>query len=94
MVHGSPLRTLGEAHGRARLLLGGSGVCGAHDRDSPGRYRYFCFSVRAKRVAELQILGGNPFKHVICELELELIQSHMTQKPVLRGEVDAHALRV
>ena len=29
-----------------------------------------------------------------AELELELIQSHMTQKPVLRGEVDALALRV
>ena len=28
------------------------------------------------------------------ELELELIQSHMTQKPMLRGEVDARALRV
>ena len=28
------------------------------------------------------------------ELELELIQPHMTQKPVLRGEVDARALRV
>ena len=28
------------------------------------------------------------------ELELGLIQSHMTQKPVLRGEVDARALRV
>ena len=27
------------------------------------------------------------------ELELELIQSHMTQKPVLRGEVGARALR-
>ena len=27
-------------------------------------------------------------------LELELIQPHMTQKPVLRGEVDARALRV
>ena len=25
------------------------------------------------------------------ELELELIQSHMTQKPMLRGEVDARA---
>ena len=31
---------------------------------------------------------------VYVELELELIQSHMTQKPVLRGEVDARALRV
>ena len=30
----------------------------------------------------------------MLELELELIQSHMTQKPVLRGEVDARALRV
>ena len=28
------------------------------------------------------------------ELELELIQSNMAQKPVLRGEVDARALRV
>ena len=28
------------------------------------------------------------------ELELELIQSHMAQKPVLRGEVGARALRV
>ena len=28
------------------------------------------------------------------ELELELVQSHMTQKPMLRGEVDARALRV
>ena len=28
------------------------------------------------------------------ELELGLIQSHMTQKPMLRGEVDARALRV
>ena len=28
------------------------------------------------------------------ELELELIQFHMAQKPVLRGEVGARALRV
>ena len=28
------------------------------------------------------------------ELELELIQPHMAQKPVLRGEVGARALRV
>jgi len=28
------------------------------------------------------------------ELELERIQSHMAQKPVLRGEVGARALRV
>ena len=28
------------------------------------------------------------------KLELELIQPNMTQKPVLRGEMDAHALRV
>ena len=30
----------------------------------------------------------------LIELELELILSHMTQKPVLRGEVGARALRV
>jgi hypothetical protein len=29
-----------------------------------------------------------------AELELELIQSHMAQKPMLRGEVGARALRV
>ena len=29
---------------------------------------------------------------LVLELELELIQSHLTQKPMLRGEVDAHAL--
>ena len=28
------------------------------------------------------------------ELELELIQSHMAQRPVLRGEVEARSLRV
>ena len=28
------------------------------------------------------------------ELELEQIQPHMTQEPMLRGEVDARALRV
>ena len=33
--------------------------------------------------------GRRPF-----ELELELIQPHMAQKPVLRGEVGARALRV
>ena len=30
----------------------------------------------------------------ILELKLELIQPHMTQKPVLRGEVGTHALRM
>ena len=30
---------------------------------------------------------------MLCELELELIQSHMAQKPMLRGEVGARALR-
>ena len=32
--------------------------------------------------------------HAVLELELELIQSRMTQKPMLRGEVDSRALRV
>ena len=30
----------------------------------------------------------------LAELELELIQSHMAQKPMLQGEVGARALRV
>ena len=35
------------------------------------------------------------FKNMaLIELELELIPSHMSQKPNLRGEVDARALRV
>ena len=37
---------------------------------------------------------GAPFFLASLELELELIQSHMAQKPVLRGEVGARALRV
>ena len=35
----------------------------------------------------------NPYDTKL-ELKLELIQPHTTQKPVLRGEVDARALRV
>ena len=36
------------------------------------------------------------YKQARIELELELIQAHMAQKPVLRGEVEvgARALRV
>ena len=34
------------------------------------------------------------FTLVCFELEFELIQFHLTQKPVLRGQVDASALRV
>ena len=33
-------------------------------------------------------------KAIELELELDLIQPHMTQKPVLQGEVDVCALRV
>ena len=36
----------------------------------------------------------SPKPEFSLELELELIQSHMTQKQVLRGEVGARALRV
>ena len=43
---------------------------------------------------DVTILIPKPASPASCELELELIQSHMTQKPVLRGEVDARALRV
>ena len=44
----------------------------------------------AKEDADLRTTA----QFVSLELELELIQTHMTQKPVLRGEVDARALRV
>ena len=33
-------------------------------------------------------------EEILSLLELELIQSHMAQKPMLRGEVGARALRV
>ena len=33
-------------------------------------------------------------QELLSELELELIQSHMAQKQMLRGEVGARALRV
>ena len=41
-------------------------------------------------------MGGGPWLESLTgtELELELIQPYMTQKPVLRGEVDARVLRV
>ena len=35
-----------------------------------------------------------PSPHHVLELELELIQAHMAQKPMLRGEVGARVLRV
>jgi len=38
-------------------------------------------------------LNLNYFKNAIVELELELIQTQMTQKPMLRAEVYARALR-
>ena len=43
-------------------------------------------------VLVIQLRGGSPVLHEL-ELELELIQSHMTQKPMLLGEVGARALR-
>ena len=41
------------------------------------------------RAFEAPLLAGIPLapSGVAIELELELIQSHMAQKPVLRGEV-------
>ena len=36
--------------------------------------------------------GASPIAEL--GLELELIQSHMAQKPILRGDVGARALRV
>ena len=38
--------------------------------------------------------GGHVVVRVTIELELKLIQPYMTQKSVLRGEMDARALRV
>ena len=41
------------------------------------------------------MLGKRNYRgKVELELELELIQPRMTQKPVQRGEVDARSLRV
>ena len=49
-----------------------------------------CGSENKKDLGRGYLPGGNNE----LELELELIQSHMTQKPMLRGEVDARVLRV
>ena len=45
----------------------------------------------------MYVLCGSPLSCGLaagCELELELILSQMAQRPVLRGEVGARALRV
>ena len=64
-----------------------------------GHFAHFQNTVEAKpcnlqarviKCAQIRVLGDR----FIWELELELILSHMTQKPVLRGEVGARALRV
>ena len=39
-------------------------------------------------------MGDHRAGYPVGELELELIQTHMTQKPALRVEVGARALRV
>ena len=45
--------------------------------------------ILAKSTKIVVLPGGSK-----VELELELVQPHMPQKPMLRGEVDARALRV
>ena len=57
----------------------------------PGLNSTFLFTVRIDIYLQIQ-LQVQPFHNQ--ELELELIQSHMAQKPMLRGEVGARALRV
>ena len=58
--------------------------------------RHLCpeaHSVTARRVIDAHAPGAKA-RTGLCELELELIQSHMTQNPALRGEAVARALRV
>ena len=55
------------------------------------RYDFFAPAVH------MYVLCGSPLSCGLaagCELELELILSQMAQKPMLRGEVGARALRV
>ena len=56
-----------------------------------------CLAENRQRANTMQAsIFTNPqtFKTFELELELELIQTHMTQKPVLRVEAGARALRV
>ena len=41
----------------------------------------------------MRLFGGRSNYHSKAELELELIQTQMAQKPILRAEVYAHAMR-
>ena len=52
--------------------------------------RLSCFVALVRCGSSKEMVRGK----ALVELELELAQSHMTQNPVLRGEVDARALRV
>jgi len=53
----------------------------------------------SEEVPDVRMAGGRMFTDFQCmttrrhELELELIQTQMTQKPMLRAEVYAHAMR-
>ena len=46
-----------------------------------------------KRRSALLKFGSRILERNILELELELIQTQMAQKPMLRAEVYAHAMR-
>jgi hypothetical protein len=55
---------------------------------------FYIIQVRGDRFLNTRKLNLlKPAPYLSCELELELIQTQMTQKPMLRAEVYARALR-
>ena len=54
---------------------------------------YFCAKRKGKSDSGDSPKHGNGQLKLILELELELIQTHMTQKPMLRVEVGALGAR-
>ena len=79
----------GRQYGEMRLALMRAGNKG-------GALKTYCHYRRHlfKLQAHCDVQAGARTSIRNSELELELIQSHMAQKPVLRGEVGARALRV
>ena len=65
--------------------------CQCHSWGGDGACRWHCL---ASHYMDHARFTGLPAIHPFAEPELELIQPHMAQKPVLRGGVGARALRV
>ena len=78
----------------AIAILGDVERLAAKSRSATAVYERLREDVRDQTICDAITCGEVQVELSELELELELIQSHMSQKPMLRGEVDARALRV